>query len=73
MLFEAYLPGQESIDTDHLFIAGQQAALFTVVNRLAKETRKKYNFDICMRFSIYDCLITRFLIIEDTREIVKAL
>ncbi|WP_162996389.1 nuclear transport factor 2 family protein [Mucilaginibacter celer] len=71
-LFDAHVPGEESFTIDHLFFDGQEAALFAVASRVVKDTRKKYSAKICMRFTVVDGLITRFLILEDSREIEKA-
>jgi ketosteroid isomerase-like protein len=72
LLFEAHVPGQESFDIDHVFIDGEQAAIFAVANRLVQETGKKYAANIAMRFTIVAGKITRLLILEDTRKIEKA-
>ena len=71
-LFDAHVPGDENFDIDHIFFDGQEAALFAVASRVVKDTKTRYSAKICMRFTVVDGMITRFLILEDSREIEKA-
>lgn len=72
LLFAAHVDGEERFDLDHIFIDGSQAAVFGLAGRLVKSTGKRFTARFCMRFTVENELITRFLMLEDSREIEKA-
>ena len=71
-LFDAHAAGEDQFEIDHLFIDGNEAAVFGMAGRRVKATGKKFSAHFCMRFTIQNGLIIRFLMLEDSHEIEKA-
>jgi ketosteroid isomerase-like protein len=57
---------------DHTFIDGKEAAVFGKAGRTVTKTGKKFKEPFCMRFTIENGLITKFLMLEDSHQIEKA-
>lgn len=72
LLLDSHVDGEEEFKPDHLFIDGNEAAVFGKASRVAKETGKRFTAFVCQRFTIEEGKITKFLMLEDTREIEKA-
>jgi len=72
MIFDAFVEGEDQFEPDHLFIDGNEAAVFGKVSRVVKKTGKRFTSPFCQRFKLADGKITNFLMMEDTREIEKA-
>lgn len=72
LLLDSHIDGEEQFELDHLFIDGNEAAVFGKASRVAKKTGKRFTAFICQRFSIENGKITKLLMLEDTREIEKA-
>jgi ketosteroid isomerase-like protein len=72
LLFDAHEDGEDQFDIDHLFIDGQEAAVFGHAGRKVKATGKKFFAPVCQRFTIKNGLITRFLMLEDAHAIEEA-
>lgn len=72
LLFEAHEDGHDFLETDHVFIEGNNAAVFGRMTRKVKKTGKNFTTDFCQRFTISNGKIIKFLMLEDTPEIEKA-
>jgi ketosteroid isomerase-like protein len=72
LLFDAHVDGEEQFELDHIFIDNNQAAVFGIAGRQVKATGKSFSTNFCMRFTIENGLISKFLMLEDTRKIEKA-
>jgi ketosteroid isomerase-like protein len=72
LLLDSHVDGEGEFTPDHLFIDGNEAAVFGKASKVAKETGKRFTAFVCERFTIEDGKITKFLMLEDTREIEKA-
>ncbi len=57
---------------DHTFIDGTEAAVFGKAGRTVKATGKKFKEPFCMRFTVENGLITRFMMLEDSHRIENA-
>lgn len=71
-LMDAHAVGEDDFEMDHVFIDGNEAAVFGKAGRRVKATGKKFKESFCMRFSINNGLITKFLMLEDSHQIEKA-
>ena len=71
-LTEAHDITKDDFETDHIFIDGNEAAVFGKAGRTVKATGKKFKEHFCMRFTINNGLITKFLMLEDSHQIEKA-
>ena len=63
---------EDDFEMDHTFIDGKEAAVFGKAGRTVTETGKKFKEPFCMRFTIENGLITKFLMLEDSHQIEKA-
>lgn len=72
-LINAHNTAEDDFEMDHIFIDGKEAAVFGKAGRTVIETGKKFKEPFCMRFTIENGLITKFLMLEDSRQIEKAL
>jgi ketosteroid isomerase-like protein len=72
LLFEAHIDDQDQLEHDHIFIDGNQAAVFGKISRQVKKTEKRFTTDFCQKFTIQDGKITKFLMLEDTPQIENA-
>jgi ketosteroid isomerase-like protein len=72
LLFDAFVEGEDQFEIGHMFIDGNEAAVFGKLSRVVKETGKKFTTPFCQRFTIADEKITHFLMLEDGIEIEKA-
>ena len=70
-LISAHNIAEDDFEMDHTFIDGKEAAVFGKAGRTAKETGKKFKEPFCMRFTIENGLITKFLMLEDSHQIEK--
>jgi len=71
-LTSAHNTAEDDFEMDHIFIDGKEAAVFGKAGRTVIETGKKFKEPFCMRFTIENGLITKFLMLEDSRQIEKA-
>jgi ketosteroid isomerase-like protein len=71
-LTAAHNTAEDDFETDHIFIDGKEAAVFGKAGRTVKATGKKFKEPFCMRFTVENGLITRFLMLEDSHQIEKA-
>jgi uncharacterized protein len=71
-IFDAHADGEERFELDHIFVSGNEAAIFAKAGRKVKATGKSFYADICQRITVKDRLITRFVMFEDSHEIEKA-
>jgi hypothetical protein len=65
-IFDAYADGEERFELDHVFISGNEAAIFAKIGRKVKATGKSFYADICQRITVKDRLITRLVVFEDS-------
>ena len=72
LLFNAHAEGTDQLEMDHNFIDGNEAAVFGKISRQVRATGKIFTATFCQRFTIKEGKITRFLMLEDTPEILKA-
>ena len=72
-LTSAHNTAEDDFEMDHIFIDGKEAAVFGKAGRTVIETGKKFKEPFCMRFTIENGLITKLLMLEDSRKIEKAL
>jgi ketosteroid isomerase-like protein len=72
LLFDTFVTGEEDSEIDHIFIDEKEAAIFGLSGRTVKATGKKFKEPFCMRFTIENGFITKFLMLEDSRQIEKA-
>jgi ketosteroid isomerase-like protein len=72
LIFDAHVIGEDQIEIDHIFVDGNEAAVFGKASRIAKKTGKRFSTQFCQRFTFSDGKITKFLMLEDTPEIEKA-
>jgi ketosteroid isomerase-like protein len=71
-LIAAHKPGEDDFEMDHTFIDGKEAAVLGKAGRTVIATGKKFKAPFCMRFTVENGLITRFLMLEDSHQIEKA-
>jgi ketosteroid isomerase-like protein len=71
-LISAHITAEDDFEMDHTFIDGTEAAVFGKAGRTVKATGKKFKEPFCMRFTIENGLITRFMMLEDSHRIEKA-
>ena len=71
-LTSAHNTAEDDFEMDHIFIDGKEAAVFGKAGRTVIETGKKFKEPFCMRFTIENGLITKFLMLEDSRQMEKA-
>jgi ketosteroid isomerase-like protein len=71
-LTSAHNTVEDDFEMDHTFIDGKEAAVFGKAGRTVNETGKKFKEPFCMRFTIENGLITKFLMLEDSHQIEKA-
>jgi len=72
LLFDAHFEDQDLLEPDHVFIEGNNAAIFGQISRTVKTTGKRFKTQFCQRFTVENGEITKFLMLEDTPEIEKA-
>lgn len=72
LLFDAHVDGHDQLTMDHVFIDGYDAAVFGIISRKVKQTGKVFTTTFCQRFTIKRGKITKFLMLEDLPEILKA-
>lgn len=72
LLFNAHVDGKDQLEMDHNFIDGNEAAVFGKISRQVSATGKIFMATFCQRFTIKEGKIARFLMLEDTPEILKA-
>ncbi|MCQ6958393.1 nuclear transport factor 2 family protein [Mucilaginibacter aquariorum] len=72
LLFNAHVDGEDQFEPGHIFIDGQEAAVFGFASRVAKATGKRFSTQFCQRFTIEDGKISKFLMLEDTPQVEKA-
>ena len=71
-LINAHNTAEDDFEMDHIFIDGKEAAVFGKAGRTVIETGKKFKEPFCMRFMIENGLITKFLMLENSRQMEKA-
>jgi ketosteroid isomerase-like protein len=71
-LTAAHNTAEDDFEMDHTFIDGKEAAVFGKAGRTVKATGKKFKEPFCMRFTVENGLIKRFLMLEDSHQIEKA-
>jgi len=71
-LSNAHVPGQDKFEMDHIFVDEQDAAVFGTVSRVAAMSGRRFSSPFSMRFTFQDGLITRLLMLEETRKIEDA-
>jgi ketosteroid isomerase-like protein len=71
-LINAHNTAEDDFEMDHIFIDGKEAAVFGKAGRTVIETGKKFKEPFCMRFTIENGLITKFLMLENSRQMEKA-
>src|SRR5258708_22115316 len=71
-LIEAHNTAEDDFEMDHTFIDGTEAAVFGKAGRTVKATGKKFKEPFCMRFTVENGLITRFMMLEDSHRIDNA-
>jgi len=71
-LISAHNTAEDDFEMDHIFIDGKEAAVFGKAGRTVIETGKKFKEPFCMRFTIENGLITKFLMLENSRQMEKA-
>jgi ketosteroid isomerase-like protein len=72
LLFDAHVDETGQLEMDHVFIDGTEAAVFGQISRKVKITGKTFTANFCQRFTVKEGRITRFLMLEDAQEILKA-
>jgi ketosteroid isomerase-like protein len=72
LLSEAHVPGEDKFETDHVFIDGNEAAVFGTVSRQVIITGKRFSALFSMRFTFENGLITKLLMLEESRKIEEA-
>lgn len=72
LLFDAHVDGHDQLTMDHIFVDGADAAVFGIISRKVKQTGKVFTTTFCQRFTIKGGKITKFLMLEDLPEILKA-
>ncbi|WBV57828.1 hypothetical protein PFY10_05130 [Chryseobacterium daecheongense] len=71
-LIDAHDTTKDNFEMNHIFIDGSEAAVFGKAGRTVKGTGKAFKENFCMKFTIHDGLITKFLMLEDSHLIEKA-
>jgi ketosteroid isomerase-like protein len=71
-LIAAHDTTEDDFEMDHTFIDGTEAAVFGKAGRTVKATGKRFKEPFCMRFTIENGVITRFMMLEDSHQIEKA-
>jgi len=71
-LISAHNTAEDDFEMGHIFIDGKEVAVFGKAGRTVIETGKKFKEPFCMRFTIENGLITKFLMLEDSHQIEKA-
>lgn len=72
MLFDTHVPDKDKFEMDRIFIDGEEAAVFGTVSRMVYMTTKTFEAPFTMRFSFKNGLITKLLMLEDSRKIEEA-
>jgi len=72
MLLDAHVDGTAQFQIDHVFIDGNEAAVFDLLSKKVKSTGKSFTANVCQRFTCDNGKIKRLLMLEDAAEILKA-
>jgi len=71
-LSSAHIAGEDKFEMDHVFVDGEEAAVFGTVSRVVAMNGRRFSSPFSMRFTFQGGLITKLLMLEETRKIEDA-